>query len=843
MRKVIGFVLALLLAVGAVATSPPSAVATPEAATPPGGSGGPPSVRGIPGAIDLSADADLAAWQRLQFGMFIHWGLFSELGGVWKGEPVTSGYSEQIQMWADISEEEYLDVAARFRPDRFDPAGICSLAKQAGMRYVVITSKHHDGFSMFDTATTDYDVTDATPYGKDPLKALADECRGQGLKFGFYFSLVDWHQGHAFDGGNNNPIPASMEPVIKAQIRELMTDYGDIAEVWFDMSSPTDTQSEEFAGIVRELQPKAAVNSRVWNNKGDFRTLGDNEIPSVALDGAWQTPASIYHDTWGYRSWQVRDDLPGKIRDLVTGLTGVRARGGNYLLNIGPRGDGSVVEFEADVLRGMGDWLARHPGAVLDASATRFGGRPWGEVTVNGRDLFLHVTHWPDSGELRLPGLATSVRDVREDGAARGLEWRRDGDDLVVSLPETPRDQVLPVIKAELGGQLRIIPPNTVPLGDAPGRDGAGAAVLGAADFEHGYSYADDGSYPSTRRTTVRHTAYVTAHRAGQVSLAVRGEATGPDTLYRLQVGSRARLVTGEELTREAVGPFTVRPGEVTPVTLTLARPDHAGEDLGLRVDAVLVAPTGSVVAWPQAPEQLTVGTVTDVPVHVTNLGHGAARGTLALRAPAGWTTGGAERFSGLRESRTHTLTAPVSVPAESATGPAVLETVVTGGGRHVLELTGAVEAALPNVARDKTATQSSTAWDGVAGRAVDGNTAGDYLRDNTTTHTAEPSNEAWWQVDLERSHSIETVEIFNRTDCCAERLADYWVLVSDTPFTSDSLEEARDAPGVSAVHRQDQAGRHTSVDLAGAKGRYVRVQLASRTDPLSLTEVAVRAR
>ncbi|MFB8438943.1 alpha-L-fucosidase [Streptomyces niveus] len=830
MRKVIGVVLALLLAVGAVATSPPAAVAT-SADRPDR-----PAVRGVPGAIDLSADEDLAAWQRLQFGMFIHWGLFSELGGVWQGKPVTSGYSEQIQMWANISEEEYLDVAARFRPDRFDPAEICSLAKQAGMRYVVITSKHHDGFSMFDTATTDYDVTDATPYGKDPLKALADECRSQGLKFGFYFSLVDWHQGHAFDGNNNNPIPASMEPVIKAQIRELMTNYGDIAEVWFDMSSPTGTQSEEFAGIVRELQPKAAVNSRVWNNKGDFRTLGDNEIPSVALDGAWQTPASIYHDTWGYRSWQVRDDLPGKIRDLVVGLTGVRARGGNYLLNIGPRGDGSVVEFEADVLRGMGDWLDRHPDAVLDASATRFGGQPWGEVTVNDRDLFLHVTDWPETGELRLPGLASTVREVREDGAAGALGWRLDGDDLVVSLPATPRDQVLPVIKVELGSELRIIPRKTVPLG----RDGA--AALGAADFEQGYSYADDGSYSSTRRTTVRHTAYVTPDRAGRVSLAVRGEAR-PDALYRLQVGSRSKLVTGGELTREAVGPFPVQPGQVTPVTLTLARPAHAGEDLGLRLDALLVAPTGSVVSWAQAPDRLTVGTVTDVPVHVTNLGHRAARGTLALRTPEGWTTGGGERFDDLEAGRTHTLTAPVSIPATGATGPAALEAVVTGGGGKILQLTSHTEVVLPNVARGRTATQSSTAWDGVASRAVDGDTAGDYLRDNTTTHTAEPSREAWWQVDLEASRTIDTVEIFNRTDCCAERLADYWVLVSDTPFTSDSLEETRTAPGVTAVHLKDQAGRPTNVELDGARGRHVRVQLASATNPLSLTEVVVRAR
>lgn len=201
------------------------------------------------------------------------------------------------------------------------------------------------------------------------------------------------------------------------------------------------------------------------------------------------------------------------------------------------------------------------------------------------------------------------------------------------------------------------------------------------------------------------------------------------------------------------------------------------------------------------------------------------------------------EVFGGLGAGRTHTLTAPVSIPATGATGPAALEAVVTGGGGKTLQLTSHTEVVLPNVARGRTATQSSTAWDGVASRAVDGDTAGDYLRDNTTTHTAEPSREAWWQVDLEASRTIDTVETWNRTDCCAERLADYWVLVSDTPFTSDSLEEARTAPGVTAVHLKDRAGRPTNVGLNGARGRYVRVQLASATDPLSLTEVVVRAR
>lgn len=544
-------------------------------------------VRGIPGKAETVSDPRTAAWQRLQYGMFIHWGLYSALGGKWRGKPVTEGYSEQIQMWADISHSDYADVARRFSAEQFDPAGICSLAKDAGMKYVVVTSKHHDGFSMFDTETTGYDITDRTPYAKDPLKQLSEECRGQGLKFGVYFSLVDWSQGHGFDPDNNNPIPASMEPLVQRQLRELMTGYGPVSEVWFDMSAPTREQSRRFARTVHDLQPGATVSSRVWNNAGDFRVMGDNEVPDVALDGAWQTPASVYHETWGYRSWQKREDKAGKIRDLVKGLLSVRARGGNYLLNIGPRGDGSVVGFEADVLRGVGSWLDRHPRAVLGASATRFGGLPWGEVTVRGKELFLHVTKRPPNGELRLPGLATGTeRVVTDGGKEQQLEWRQDGGDLVVTLPDETGDPVLPVLRAELEDELRIVPEGT----RTAGRDNSW--TIGPDDLRSGHSYADSGSYPTQKRTTVRQSAHLVAREAGRVSLKLSGQAD-PDASYRVKLGSRSRVVTGEELTNGAVGPYRVRPGRVIPLTITRARPGHAGEDLGLELDKAVIAPAG----------------------------------------------------------------------------------------------------------------------------------------------------------------------------------------------------------------------------------------------------------
>ncbi len=501
-------------------------------------------VKGIKGRVEYSLDERIAAWQRLQYGMFIHWGIYSELGGVWNNEPVTEGYSEQIQMWANIPKEDYLKVVNNFSAEKFNPKEICSLAKEAGMKYIVITSKHHDGFAMFDTSTTDYNIVDSTLYKKDPLKELADECRKQGLKFGLYFSLVDWNQGHNFDKNNCNTIPESMEPIIEGQLRELMTNYGPIAEVWFDMSSPTEQQSQKFTNIVREMQPQAAINSRIFNNIGDFRTLGDNQVPEKTLDGPWQTPASIYHSTWGYRSWQVRDDFEQKVRELVIGLASVTARGGNYLLNIGPRGDGSIVEFEANVLREIGDWLKRHPGAVIGAAATHFGGQPWGEITVNNHDLFLHVINWPETGELKLSGLMTSVVKVQEDGYSGELEWVQEGSDLVISLPDEPKDTILPVIKVKLSGELRIMPEKTLVASDD------GTWTIYPEHIHQGRSYADQGNYFSARETIVRQTAYITTLKGGQIYLQLKGEAN-PNEKYRVDIGNDSYVVTGEQLVME----------------------------------------------------------------------------------------------------------------------------------------------------------------------------------------------------------------------------------------------------------------------------------------------------
>lgn len=289
-------------------------------------------------------------WQELSFGMFIHLGVYSMFGGVYRGEKITKGYSEQIMQFGAISKEEYLKKAREMHLECFHPDEIVSLAKKTGMTYLLFTSKHHDGFCMFDTKTTDFNVMKQTPFRKDMVSLLSEACKRQGLGFGIYFSLVDWNLGHEMDPDNWNKIPKDIEEVLCEQLEELMTGYGPLCEVWFDMSRPTLEQSKRYKAIVRKHQPLAMINSRIGHGEGDFITFWDNEIPEVSPEGPWQTPQSIYPETWGYRSWQEHEDPTKRAELLFRNYHSVISRGGNYLLNIGPKGDGSVSPFEVKVL-------------------------------------------------------------------------------------------------------------------------------------------------------------------------------------------------------------------------------------------------------------------------------------------------------------------------------------------------------------------------------------------------------------------------------------------------------------------------------------------------------------
>ncbi len=319
--------------------------------------------------LDRTTETALHEFRANHFGLFIHFGVYSKLGGIWKGEKIPY-YGEQIMNHARIPIAEYEAVAREFNPVDFNADSIVLLAKNAGMKYIVFTTKHHDGFCMFDTQTTDYDIVDFTPYGKDIVRQLADACHRHGMKLGFYYSLPDWHYPHGIprlepDTTTNcteyvnqvySPleiITPELEDYIVAQITELLTNYGEIYTMWFDMGLLTPEQSRRFRETVKNIQPQCLINGRIMNNMGDYMTLPDNGNISSYGDIYWDNPASLYN-TWGYKSWIERPELSQQIETQTQRLLKTLANGGVFLLNIGPDGTGKVIDYERDVLNGIG---------------------------------------------------------------------------------------------------------------------------------------------------------------------------------------------------------------------------------------------------------------------------------------------------------------------------------------------------------------------------------------------------------------------------------------------------------------------------------------------------------
>lgn len=354
-------------------------------------------------------------WEKQKYSMFIHWGLYSQLGGVWNGEPVRQGYSEQIQSHGGIFSDYYASVARQFTADKWNPDTIAQLAKKAGMKSIVFTSKHHDGFCMYDCQYTDYDIVEATPCRRDVMKELADACAREGIRFGVYFSLIDWHFPEAYPISSHNADPAT--PAHHAynmkQVEEIMTRYGAISEIWFDMGAQTPQQSRELYALVKRLQPACMVSGRLGNDCGDFSVMADNECPDYKIDVPWQTAASFFNETWSYRSWQQRGDWKTKANEKIETLIKVVSRGGNYLLNIGPKGDGSVVDFERDVLLYIGKWLDKYGEAIYDTRANPFHHTfAWGDVTTRANTLYLFIRTDTLISEIQLNGIRGKLQQT-----------------------------------------------------------------------------------------------------------------------------------------------------------------------------------------------------------------------------------------------------------------------------------------------------------------------------------------------------------------------------------------------------------------------------------------------
>lgn len=500
----------------------------------------------------------LQDWRDAKFSMFIHWGLYSMLGGEWNGERVTKGYSEQIRAHGQIPKAEYAALAADFNPVNWDPDAVCELAKAAGMKSIVFTAKHHDGFNMFHTEYSDFNVVDATPYGRDVLKELADACARHGLKLGIYYSLIDWNFPDAkpISSHNSDPITKKHEEYNVQQITELVTNYGPISEFWFDMSAPTPEQSKRFADIVHEHQPFCLVSSRVWNDQGDFNVMGDNFYPGFKMEVPWQTPASMFDETWGYRSWQERGSVEDKVAEKITSLVRVVSRGGNYLLNIGPMGDGSIVPFEADVLKQMGVWLQKNGEAIYATKANPFDELAFGEATFKPGTLYLVVLQWPEDNIFKLPGLQNQTKSARLLGDdTHVLRSAAYEDGQILEAPEGfPQDSIITVIAVEYDGELDVLPSNIISTDE----NKINLTVDNAINY---YSFTQP-EYYSTLRSTVKREWNLRNDEEQTYFPVLRYTEEEVNTSVRLAINDRDTVVTLDADNVQATG------GEPTDIRL-----------------------------------------------------------------------------------------------------------------------------------------------------------------------------------------------------------------------------------------------------------------------------------
>ena len=352
-------------------------------------------------APDSAKEARLSWFRDAKYGLFIHWGLYAIPAGEWKGRR-SLGLGEWIMNRSQIPVREYEALAAQFNPVKFDADAWVQLAQDAGMKYIVITSKHHDGFAMFKSKVSNYNVVDATPFKRDVLKELADACARRGMRLGFYYSQSqDWHEpngaGNTWDFGpdEKKDYDQYLRSKAEPQVRELLTGYGPVALIWFDTPRMmTGDRAQRFADIVRSLQPNTLIDGRL-GTEGDYRSTGDNVIPSDPSGEAWETPATI-NDTWGYRKDDTNWKSPGQI---VFKLVDIVSKGGNYLLNVGPMADGTIPQPSQDILHTVGRWLKVNGEAIYGAHSTPFGeelGEPSakGAKDVRGAALVYPQTEW-----------------------------------------------------------------------------------------------------------------------------------------------------------------------------------------------------------------------------------------------------------------------------------------------------------------------------------------------------------------------------------------------------------------------------------------------------------------
>ncbi|TDS15775.1 alpha-L-fucosidase [Sphingobacterium paludis] len=416
------------------------------------------------------AQSPRSSWfEDARYGMFIHWGLYSAAEGMWKGEKLRylNNYAEWLRYRNRISKAEYGELAKRFDWDRIDPEEWVIAAKNSGMKYIIMTAKHHDGVALWNTEVGDYSLPKLSASKRDVIKELADACSKHDMKLGFYYShWIDWEHPYAWD--HNQELTGHVtdaqfdqywqEKAIP-QLRELLTNYGDIAVMWFDMWIPYQRtifkkeQLEQAASLIRTLQPNCLINSRLSLETNsefvDFETLGDNQFGTTYTDHPWETPGTIAH-SWGYNGQEKEWKSTGQ---LFESLIGNVALNGSFTLNIGPRANGSLPYESISRLNDIGSWLSKYGQSVYGNTGLQFHAKQhdWGTITrkKNENIVYLHVFNWPLDHVLRVTGLSSQPEKVEllVHNKTLPCSFDQHGPLLHIQLPTEQPDPFVSVVK------------------------------------------------------------------------------------------------------------------------------------------------------------------------------------------------------------------------------------------------------------------------------------------------------------------------------------------------------------------------------------------------------------